>query len=444
MQKFKRFAGLAAAAVIAVGGLSACSSDSSSSADDSKGKVYYLNFKPEQDEAWKKIAKAYTDETGTAVKIVTAASGTYEQTLKTEIDKAEAPTLFNINGPIGYQNWKDYVADLKGTEFAGLLGNPDLAVTEGEGVYGVPFVVEGYGIIYNDALLQKYIATSGAKIKSADEIKNFATLKAVAEDIQAKKDELGIKGAFASTSFAPGEDWRWQTHLANLPVFFELRDKGEKDTANLEFKYDQEYKALLDLYVNNSTVPAAQTSAKTVSDSMAEFAMGEAVFVQNGNWAWGQINEVPGNTVKAEDVHFLPMYTGVEGEEKQGISVGTENFMSLNAKASEADQKASLDFMVWLFSSDAGKKFVKEDLGFITPFSTFGENDIPSDPLGKEVAEFANNADLYNVDWNFVIFPSQDFKDGFGQELAQYVAGNRDWENVKKYVVDQWAAEKGN
>ncbi len=441
MRKLKRFAGLTAAAALVIGGLAACGSSESSS-DNGKGKVYYLNFKPEQEESWKKVAAAYTEATGTEVKIVTAAAGQYEPTLRAEIDKEDAPTLFNINGPIGYQNFKDYAADLKDTEFYKLLGNPDLAVSHEGGVYGIPFVVEGYGIIYNDALLQKYFATAGAKAKSVEEINNFAKLKEVAEDIQAKAGELGIKGAFASTSFAPGEDWRWQTHLANLPVYYEFRDKNVVDTDKIEFTYDKEYKAILDLYVNNSTVPGSQTSAKNVSDSMAEFALGEAVFVQNGNWAWSQISEVPGNTVKAEDVHFLPIYMGVKGEEKAGIAVGTENFMSVNKKASEADQKASLDFLVWLFSSEEGKKFVINDLGFISPFKSFGENETPSDPLGKEVAAYATNPDLYNIDWNFTIFPSQDFKNGFGQQLAQYVAGNNDWANVKEFFVTEWAHEK--
>ena len=46
-----------------------------------EGSVYYLNFKPEQDEAWQNLAKAYTEETGVPVTGVTAASGAYGQTL---------------------------------------------------------------------------------------------------------------------------------------------------------------------------------------------------------------------------------------------------------------------------------------------------------------------------------------------------------------------------
>lgn len=203
--------------------LAACGStnEPAESADSGEGKgtgsIYYLNFKPEIAPVYEKIAEAYEAETGVKLNVVTAASGTYEQTLKSEMAKADAPTLFQINGPKGYASWKEYTADLSNTELYSHLTDKSLAVTDGDGVYGIPYVVEGYGIIYNNALINKYIALPGAKIASVDEINNFETLKAVVEDITAKKDELGVKGAFASTSLKPGEDWRWQTHLANVP-----------------------------------------------------------------------------------------------------------------------------------------------------------------------------------------------------------------------------------
>ena len=187
---------------------------------EEKGKVYYLNFKPVADEAWQAIAKAYKDETGVEVKVVTAANNTYESTLAAEIDGSEAPTLFQINGPVGYENWKDYCYDLKDTDLYSWLSDKSLAVTgEDGGVYGIPYVVEGYGIIYNNAIMEKYYALDGAKASSMDEINNFDKLKEVVEDMQAKKDDLGIDGVFGSTSLKKGEDWRWQTHLANLPNF---------------------------------------------------------------------------------------------------------------------------------------------------------------------------------------------------------------------------------
>ena len=372
MVKLKKFVTIALSAVLMTTALTACSSSSDESAakDDGKGSVYYLNFKPESEEQWKKIAEDYEKETGVPVKVVTAASGTYEQTLKSEIAKKDAPTLFQINGPVGYEAWKEYCADLKDTQLYKDLLNQDMAVKSGDGVYGIPYVEEGYGIIYNQAIMDKYFALDGAKAKSMDEINNFAKLKEVAEDMQSKKDQLGIDGVFASTSLTPGEDWRWQTHLANLPVYYEYKDKNSTNLDKIDFTYAENFKNIFDLYINNSTCEPALLGSKTVSDSMAEFALGKAAMVQNGNWGWGQIAEVEGNTVKEDDVKFMPIYTGVEGEEKQGLCIGTENFFSINDEASEADQEATIDFVEWLFTSETGKNHVTNELGFIAPFST--------------------------------------------------------------------------
>ena len=254
------------------------------------GEVYYLNFKPEVAEIYTKIADAYKAETGVTLKVVTAAAGTYEQTLKSEIAKSDPPVLFQINGPRGYANWKDYCADLKDTDLYKHLTDKSLAVTSGDGVYGVPYVVEGYGIIYNNAIITKYFALDGAAATSMDEINNFATLKAVVEDMPAKKDQLGIKGVFSSTSLKPGEDWRWQTHLANVPIFYEIRDNNldisnPADFMTIKFQYSDNFKNIFDLYLNNSTVEPTLLGSKSVDDSMAEFALGQSAMVQNGNWA---------------------------------------------------------------------------------------------------------------------------------------------------------------
>ena len=414
-------------------------------APTSGGEVYYLNFKPEVAEIYAKIADEYFKETGVTLKVVTAASGTYEQTLKSEIAKSDAPVLFQINGPVGYAAWKDYTADLIDTELYKHLTDKSMAVTDGAGVYGIPYVVEGYGIIYNNALMTKYFATAGAKAKSMDEVNSYAMLEAVVEDMTAKKEELGIKGVFSSTSLKPGEDWRWQTHLANVPVFYEWRDNNvslaSDATKEIKFQNSDNFKNIFDLYLNNSVTAPKLLGSKSVDDSMAEFALGQSAMVQNGNWAYGQISGVDGNTVKPEDVKFLPIYTGMPGEEKQSICVGTENFFAINKQASPENQKLAADFIYWLYSSPAGKAFVTNDLKFIAPFDTFAENEKPTDPLAKEVLRYTSNTDLFNVSWNFVKFPNQTFKNNFGAALLQYAQGTMTWEAVKQLVIDQWKIE---
>ena len=247
--------------------------------------------------------------------------------------------------------------------------------------------------------MQAYFAMDGAVAKSVDEINSFDTLKAVVEDMQAKKDDLGIDGVFASTSLLPGEDWRWQTHLANIPVYYELKDKGVSDVAELEFTYGENFKNIFDLYINNSTCAPTLLGSKSVTDSMAEFALGQCAMVQNGNWGWGQISGVEGNVVTDENVKFMPIYVGVQGEANQGLCTGTENFWCVNSQTSEANQKATLDFVNWMISSDAGKDYMVNSLGNAAPFSTFGDDEKPQDPLAKEMYAYmeGGNSGLWNL-----------------------------------------------
>ena len=436
----KRWIGAAGAAILAAAALAGCSS--SGAGDDSAGKVYYLNFKPEVTDVWEEIAQVYTEETGVEVKVVTAAGGNYESTLKSEIAKTDAPTLFQINGPVGYQSWKDYCLDLTDTEFYKSLTDPSLAVAGDDGgVYGIPYTVEGYGIIYNGEIMDKYFAMDGAKADSIEAINSFDTLKAVVEDMQSKKDALGIKGVFASTSLLPGEEWRWQTHLANLPIYAEFADEGVTDADTIAFTYSDNFKQIFDLYLNNSTTDPKLLGSKGVNDSMAEFALGQAAMVQNGNWAWSQIAEVSGNVVKEDSIGFMPIYMGLEGEENQGLCIGTENYFCINSQAREVDQQASLDFVMWLINSETGKDYMTNKLGNIAPFTTFSDEERPSDPLAQALLTSMESG-KETIPWILTAFPSQTFKDNFGSALLEYAQGTMDWEQVKQTVIEQWQIEK--
>ncbi|OPJ56667.1 ABC transporter substrate-binding protein [Clostridium oryzae] len=428
-----------------------CKSGNGGGASAAK-EIYFLNFKPEIANVYKDIAAEYKKETGVKVKVVTAASGTYEPTLKSEVAKSDPPTIFQINGPMGYQNWKDYCADLSKTKLYSYLTDKSLAVKSGKGIYGIPYVVEGYGIIYNDAIMKKYFALSdkAVSISSTSEINNFDMLSKVVKDMTAHKKQLGIKGVFSSTSLKTGEQWRWQTHLANLPFYYEFKENTGYDNTILagtaaktvDFKYANNFKNIFDLYLNNSVTPKKLLGSKSVTDSMSEFALGKSAMVQNGNWGWSQINGVSGNTVKQEDVKFMPIYTGVSGEEKQGLCIGTENYFAINSKVSEAKQKASIKFLEWLYSSKKGKDYVVNKLGFIPPFNTFNDSERPSDPLAKEVINWMNKKDVQTVPWTFECFPGEQFKNDFGDALLQYAQGNKSWDQVVKTVKDSWATEK--
>ena len=389
------------------------------------GSIYYLNFKPEVAEAWEALAAAYTAETGVPMTVITAASGTYEDTLKSEIAKTEAPTLFQVNGPVGLSTWKDYCYDLSGSAFYGELTSDAFALKDGDAVLGIAYLTETYGLITNTALL----AEAGYTV---DDITDFESLKAVAEDITARKDELGFS-AFTSAGMDSSSDWRFKTHLANMPIYYEYLADGITATDAIKGTYLENYKAIWDLYINNATCEPTVLAAKTGSDAEAEFQLEEAVFFQNGDWEYAAISEY----IPDENLTMIPIYIGVEGEENQGLCTGTENFLCVNSQASEADIQATLDFLYWLVTSETGTTTLADVMGFDIPFKAAK----PSTNYFKQVAAESVAAGKTPVTWNFTTMPSETWKNGVGAALTDYAQGTGDWDAVVTAFVDGWATE---
>jgi raffinose/stachyose/melibiose transport system substrate-binding protein len=438
---FKRLAALSLAGLMAATSLAGCGgsssttdADNSATGDATKGKVYYLNFKPEQDKQWQDLAAKYTAETGTEVKVVTAAAGEYEKTLTAEMDSKDAPTMFQVNGPVGLANWKDYCADLSKSDIYGQLTSQDYALKEGDAVYGIAYVIESYGIIYNKEILQKYCDSDFATVKSIDEINSFAKLKTVAEEIQANKDALGVKGAFTSAGMDPSSDWRFKTHLANLPIYFEYQDKGITSTDAIEGKYLDNYKNIWDLYINNATCAPTELASKLGTDAETEFSKGEAVFFQNGSWEYGYCKD---NGMTDDQLGMLPIYIGAGDEANQGLCTGSENYWCVNSKASADDQAATLAFMNWCVTSEAGTTALADEMGFVVPFKSAKA----ASNLFVKIDSDLTAAGKKPVSWNFTTMPSENWKNGVGTALTQYAAGTGDWDAVKTAFVNGWATE---
>ena len=402
--------------------------------DPAKGKVYYLNFKPEQDTAWKDLAKAYTDEKGIKVTVVTAAEGTYEDTLSNEMAKTDAPTLFQVNGPVGLSNWDDFCYDLKGTEVYNNLTSQDFALVDGDAVKGIAYVIESYGIIYNKTLLQKYCDSDFATVKSIDDINSFEKLKTVADEIQANKDALGVKGAFTSAGMDGSSDWRFKTHLANLPIYFEYQEKGIGSTDAIEGTYLDNYKKIWDLYITDSTADKTQLSTKTGADAEAEFINKEAVFFQNGSWEYGALTE---GGLTDDDLGMMPIYIGAGDEANQGLCTGSENYWCVNSEASKDDIAATIDFLNWCVTSETGTTALADKMGFVIPFKNAKEAKNVFVKIDTELTAAGKKP----VSWNFTTMPSEDWKNGVGSALTQYAAGTGDWDGVVTAFVDGWADE---
>ena len=421
----KKFLAMILALVMALS-LVACGSK-----DDDKGSVYWLNFKPESKEALEEIATMYTDKTGVEVKVVTAASGEYNTTLTAEMDKEEAPTIFVVGNAAAAKDWSDYCLDLKDTPIYNELNTDAYNVYDENGkLCSIGYCYECYGIIVNTALVEK----AGF---AADYIKDFATLKEVAETITANKDTLGFS-AFASAGNDASSSWRFTGHMINMEYYYESVDDPaawEKCPAEIKGTYMDNFRNLYDLMVTNSTVDHTALAAGGL-DAQAEFAEGKAAFYPQGNW---EASGLEGKGMDMSKLAMIPYYGGVAGEEKAGLNCGTENCWAINAKASEADQKATMDFLVWLVTDAEASAKAVATFG-VMPYKQAAAS---TNPFLADANEYAN-AGHYTMPWVTNFQPNVDaYRGAAVSALNEYNADPTDanWEKVEAAFVGGWAVQ---
>lgn len=394
----------AVAAALAMGvSLAACGGGSS--ADSDKGHVYFMNNKSEVVDQYKQLAEMYTEKTGVQVDVQTGASGTYDATMSSELAKSNAPTMFNISGFDQFAKYQKYCEPLQDTEAYKLLTDDGKAYSytiDGDS-FTLPYAAEWYGIIYNKKIINDYASKDYAVIKSADDIKDYKTLKAVAESINEHKD--------MNTTFS----------------------KTIKGT------YLDNYKDLFDLELETSPTDPSLVSSKTYDDVTSEFALGQVAFYPNGVWAYTQIK---GNEVADDDLGMLPYYMGIKGEEESGPAGVYDASWAVNKNASDKDKQATLDFIKWMVTDDEAKKILSQDMGFSVPFTTFdGDEFQPDNPLTKIARSYA--ADGKTEVRSFTV-PDQQWQDDVAAALIEYAQGTGDWSKVKSAYVDGWATEWNN
>ena len=399
-----------------------------SETNSKKGSVFFFNFKPEADAAWQEVAKLYTEKTGVEVKVVTKTNAYYLDELRDLLNKPNPPTLFQV-APATLNDLEGYCFNLANTNFYKELNNEAYVLKDSyDRVCGVAYAVETYGIIVNRDLLEK----AGYDV---NDITSLYELQNIAEDITSRRESLGF-AAFCSSGMDRSSDWRFKTHLANLPIHFEYQDKKVNLLKKIEGNYLDNLRKLWNLYINNSTVSPDELFVTTVDEAREEFINGKAVFYQNGSWEY--VNLINSGFNKYS-LAMIPLYFGVGDEETQGLCTGTENYWSVNKKASVRDIKATLDFITWCVTSEEGTKAMAQKMGFSIPFrnAAYSEN------------VFIQQNAIYTamgktpVSWDFTTIPSDTWKTQLGIALTNYAAKQTDanWEKVVSAFVNNWEKE---
>ena len=430
----KKTLALILAAVMALS-LVACAKTPANGGTEAKGSVYYLNFKPEADQAWQDLAKTYTEQTGVEVKVVTAASGQYDTMLTSELDKSAPPTMFQVGNQGAVNSYGDFCYPLDNTDVMKEMTTQDFNLKNANGeTVSIGYCYEAYGIIVNKALLKQ----AGYELS---DITNFESLKKVADDIHSRAAELGFD-AFSSAGLEGSSSWRFSGHLANMPLFYEFRDdKVTAQPATIKGTYLDAFKNVWDLYTTDSATTGAALTTATGDASEAEFGQGKAVFFQNGSWEYANLvtSDDKGFKMNPEDLAMIPIYCGVEGEEKAGLCCGTENCWAVNAKASEEDIQATLEFMNWMVTDPEASRMLVDEFAAM-PYKQAAES---TNGFLADANDYTTNGN-YIMPWVTNFQPNVDaYRAALVSAMNQYDADQSDanWELVKTAFVDGWATQ---
>lgn len=414
-----------------------CSSTGGDNAskDGDKVVVDVFQFKVEAKDALEKAAQKYEElNPEVDINIETVGGGNdYGAALRSKFQSGQEPTIFNIGGPQDVEDWQDKLEDLSkeawvGQAFEGTLG----AVSNDNGMFGMPFNQEGYGFIYNKQIFEK-AGIDPSTITSMD------ALTEAVKTLDSKKDELGLEAVFA----VPGkEKWVTGLHLLNVALSNEFESGKESyEAKDLEFKYNKELKDLLDLQCDYAFMPdGKKASINSVDYAMQieqKYSTGKVAMVQMGNWAYGGINGV--NPEIAENSGILPL--PLKGVKEDSIPVGVPMYWSINKDESDEEKAAAKEFLNWLYTSDEGKKMIIEDFNFIPAFKGYEDASLqPKDPLSADVLKYSNEGKT--MPWVFMGYPSGWGENVVGADVQKYLDGSMSWEDLVKNAQDTWAKDR--
>ena len=313
--------------------------DDSSSGVQPADKIQIFQSKVEIQDALQEACDAFQEETGIEVELIGTTGDDYLQQLKIKLANNQGPTIFSQGGDTELEDLQGYCLDVSDLEFLDSFmdGMTDYATVDGK-VYGVPYTVEGFGIVYNKDLI------------------DATTLKSTDDFITAIKEQNanGVEGFELSqeTYFLIG-------HILNTP--FALQDDpdafvdqvaaGEVKMADNEIF--QEFADMLVQIRENCENPLNQTYDGEVGD----LATGKAAMIHQGNWA-GSILE---GDYEFTNAGLAPL--PLAGNDK--IAVAVPNYWTINSMATAEEQEAAKQFLTWLYTSETGKDFLYNQFMFI-------------------------------------------------------------------------------
>lgn len=338
-------------------------------------KIIIFQSKVEIQDALQELAEVYKEETGVEVEIWGTTGDGYLQQLKAKLANNQGPTIFNQGGGAEVEQIQGYCADLSDLPFISSIadGMTDSSTIDGK-VLGIPYTVEGFGLVYNKDLI------------------DATTLKSTEDFINAIKEQkaAGVEGFELSQ-----EDYFLIGHILNTP--FALQDDPEKFVADVaagtvKMADNEIFKEFADMLVQireNCENPLEQNYDGEVGD----LATGKAAMIHQGNWCANMFTDY-----EFSNAGLAPL--PLAGNDKLAVAVPT--YWSVNSAATPEEQKAGKDFLTWLYTSETGKDYLYNKFLFIPLID--GDTNENLDVLSADVAKYV--AEGKTIGWPNKLWPA--------------------------------------
>lgn len=460
---------------------------------------YIFNTKGENAEAMENAANAYEDITGQVVKVFSLGAGTdSSDALRADMNSADnMPTIFSIMNLQELREWVEggfalelgSASDPDFTAMHDAIPNGLRLTNDGTNSYGIPYNVEGYGYIVDTLLLADLFGSENVdsfladfKEASYDEFEDLVlTLDLYIKDDAAGSvdlngqsytfaDEKGdlsatLNGVFAT---AGSQTWTYGDHMINIAIDTVFANPAAAASATDEQIESLRnpflaYAEALDLKTSHAAGnngPLARgpefinTTTASYDASVQILADHKAVFLKQGNWVYTNIERV--NDVITETLTFLPVKMPFEQSDIQvdgltvehmrsSIPVFVPNYYAINAKATADQQEKAQQFLVWLNTSDEGRKFIIEDMAFI-PYNADPDTTTLPNSLGQSILEYIKSDNT--ITNAYAGAPTNWSGDTVGRNIMENYLTKEEWtasdyEDIADHAVDQWQSMKG-
>ena len=304
-------------------------------------------------------------------------------------------------------------------------------VTEVNGkVYSFPLCIEGRGIIYNKAVIEKALGESF----DADSI-------TTQEDFVKLLDRLVDAGIKKPVSMAK-EDWSLGAH--QLQYIYETYDgtsEGAQEViekikaGKLDLASYDRLSEFLDMFdvLKKYNVAKGDPLGADYDEMAIDLADGKTAFWFNGNWAWPNISEAGADE---EDAYgFLPYFLNKDKSDfaNQKIQASPSKQVMLDGQiATEKEQKAAKEFLNWIVFSEIGQQMLVKTCNIIPPFQNNPYE--PGDPLSADIYEKVHEEKAFNAS---AIVPNDHWA-VLGAAMQKYLADRSDREELTESIQEYW------